>query len=808
VPAATLASLAAVVLAPLLLLAPALRPGYVLSAADRALEWHLFSAARPPGWTGAANPLIADTVMQFLPWRRFAVDELRAGRIPFWNPHAFAGSPLLGNSQSAVFDPLAVPYLLVDEPSRATVWVALLRMWVAGLGTWLFVRRLGASPAAAALAGVVYACGGVTTVWLLFPLVSSSCWFPFALLAAESLARCGSPRAVAGLALALTASLLGGQVEVAFLSAVAAAAFVLVRRGQLGGWSPRTLAAGVAAVAGAALLTVALSAVHAGPFLDTLTQGSLAGSRADLAAAMPAFPPSRFDHLVLQVFPYLFGRPVAGEPNLAGPYTNYCEQSGAYASLLGLALAIVGLAAAPRRSATRVLAALGVAAWLAAGYFPPFPALARLLPPFNVMPLQRGAFIALLALAVLAASGLDALADRTGRRPVAVGRTAAIAIGVLAVVAVAAATWLLRGAPGHDGVLRFFGQSRVVASWFAGKHDFMLTKFGTIAPSLARLYVLPWLVTAVGAIAVLLAGRRRGWAGATAIVVVAADLFWFGHGHNPAIRAELAYPETARLTELRQAAGDGRVLVLDWGMPPNLGTYVGLDDVLGYDAIGRRRLELLMSFAGPFRPGPLHFRLGHFDRYESPVLDVLGVRAVAASKAREVRTLRPPATSKGFLYENPRALPRAFVPREVVVAADLDGARDLVRTEPRLADPAACVVVEASDGSGLAGVRGTVRWRRPAPARFELDVAMETPGVVVVSEGWDPGWRATIDGAPAPVYPCELALIAVPVPIGAHLVTLAYRPRGWNLAVGLTALGVLVGLGMLAVPPRGARTKV
>ena len=141
------------------------------------------------------------------------------------------------------------------------------------------------------------------------------------------------------------------------------------------------------------------------------------------------------------------------------------------------------------------------------------------------------------------------------------------------------------------------------------------------------------------------------------------------------------------------------MLVLDWGMPPNLGTYVGLDDVLGYDAIGRRRLELLMSFAGPFRPGPVHFRLGNFDHFESPVLDVLGVRAVAASRAREVHSLRPLPTSKGLLYENPRALPRVFVPRDVVVAADLDEARGLVRTQARLAN------------------RRASSWRRPVERR-------------------------------------------------------------------------------------------
>ena len=85
---------------------------------------------------------------------------------------------------------------------------------------------------------------------------------------------------------------------------------------------------------------------------------------------------------------------------------------------------------------------------------------------------------------------------------------------------------------------------------------------------------------------------------------------------------------------------------------------------------------------------------------------------------------------------------------------------------------------------------------------------MDSAGVVVVSEGWDPGWRATIDGSSAPVYPCDLALMAVPVPTGAHRVTLGYRPRGWMLAVGLTTLGALVCAGMLVVPSRGTRTEV
>ena len=179
---------AVVAMLPLVLLAPALLPGHVLSSADVLMGSYLFASDRPPGFE-PANALLTDPVQQMIPWRTLETSELRAGRMPFWNPYAYAGSPLLGNSQSAAFDPLSLPYLLTARTSGATVWVALLRAFLAGFGTLLLARRLGRSPAAAALAGLAYGCGGFMTVWLLYPHASSAAWFPWALLAAEHLAR-------------------------------------------------------------------------------------------------------------------------------------------------------------------------------------------------------------------------------------------------------------------------------------------------------------------------------------------------------------------------------------------------------------------------------------------------------------------------------------------------------------------------------------------------------------------------------------------------------------------------------------------
>ena len=783
-----------VLLVTAVLLAPALRPGFVLSSADMLLESYLLAEARPPGFA-PSNPLIGDTVFQFTPWRRLVSAELRAGRLPFWNPHASAGAPLLGNSQSGVFDPLALPYLLAREPSRATVWVALLRLWVAGLGAYLLARRFGASAPAAMTAGIVYGAGGFTVVWLLYPHASSSAWFPWVMLAAESLASGGGARAAAGMAASLAAAALGGHPEVAFLAALAASLHVVVRRLQREGRHWRPVATGVVALLGVGALTFALTAVHVLPLLEAIGQGGLAEARKAFWESYPVWIVPRLERAVLLVFPFLFGRPTAGEIDLSGLYTNFCEQSGAYASLLGLALAAIGVAAGPRRTAPRALGAVGLLAWLHAIHFAPLLALAKHLPVLQITPQERGMFVPLLALAVLAAVGVDALSREPSPAVRRASRAVAAFLALVVLVAAANLAWLAAGAPRFREVLQLLGRSRMLALWFTGRHEQLVEGFGAMAPVLAARYVAPFLALAVGSLIVVASARRLGRAlPIVAGALIAVDLLHFGGGHNPAIPAGQAYPDTARVEQLRRTAGDGRVLVLDWGLPANVATHYGLDDILGYDAIGRARVERLLRHAGPFPAGPMHWPVALFDRFESPVLDALSVRAVASVRPLPVTSLRPVVSEEGFhLYANPGALPRAFVPARVISVPDLESAEREGGDAAR--DPAGVAVVESP--VPLAGGAGRVTWRRPAPGRIELEARMERSGVVVISEAFDPGWRASLDGARAPVYPADLALMAVPVPTGEHRVVLSYRPRSWPFALLLSAVGVLVVIALL-----------
>jgi len=83
-----------------------------------------------------------------------------------------------------------------------------------------------------------------------------------------------------------------------------------------------------------------------------------------------------------------------------------------------------------------------------------------------------------------------------------------------------------------------------------------------------------------------------------------------------------------------------------------------------------------------------------------------------------------------------------------------------------------------------------------------LDVRAPGPGVLVVAEGWDPGWSAEVDGVPARVLRVNHVQLAVVLGPGLHRVVLSYAPRGFQLGLLLAGCTVVV---MIALPFRRRR---
>lgn len=220
------------------------------------------------------NILQWDALGQYYPWRLFAARQLRAGLIPLWNPHQFAGTPFLANGQSAVFYPLNLPFWVLDVASAFGV-AALLHTLLAALATYCLAQRWQLSRAASLVAAIAFSFGGYLTAWIVLPtLADTASWLPLLLLCLEAGSESATtPVLPASLPLALTlgCALLAGHAQIFFylLVALLLRALSLPQRGR----ACRVLLVALA-------FSLALDALQLLPTLELARLGHRAGQKA------------------------------------------------------------------------------------------------------------------------------------------------------------------------------------------------------------------------------------------------------------------------------------------------------------------------------------------------------------------------------------------------------------------------------------------------------------------------------------------------------------------------------------------------
>src|SRR3989344_121803 len=86
-------------------------PGYLLTG--RFYPFNTQSWSQYPVGVPYKDFVNSDAVRQTYPWRWLAISQLQKGRMPWWNPYSFSGTPLLANLQSAALYPLNGIYWLL-----------------------------------------------------------------------------------------------------------------------------------------------------------------------------------------------------------------------------------------------------------------------------------------------------------------------------------------------------------------------------------------------------------------------------------------------------------------------------------------------------------------------------------------------------------------------------------------------------------------------------------------------------------------------------------------------------------------------
>ncbi|MDR0770426.1 MAG: hypothetical protein LBE75_04410 [Burkholderiales bacterium] len=140
--------------------------------------WLLFSWP----WLSGKLSIPWDSAQEFYPGLAFAVQQLREGSFPWWNPYLFAGYPQFADPQAMTFQPTVVlPLLLSDLP--AITWfntVIVLHVFLAGIGALAVARSYRLSPLAQLLFALTFMYGGVAASRMQHtPMLISYCLLPW-----------------------------------------------------------------------------------------------------------------------------------------------------------------------------------------------------------------------------------------------------------------------------------------------------------------------------------------------------------------------------------------------------------------------------------------------------------------------------------------------------------------------------------------------------------------------------------------------------------------------------------------------------
>src|ERR1700687_1391687 len=156
-----------------------------------------------------------DVMNYYWPTRQVTAESYRAWEVPQWDPSHQSGVPLLGDIHAAVLYPPTLLYQVLSFPS-AYGWLVLFHHFVAGLGLFFFLGRLGFSRLPALAGGLCFLLSGyLVGLANAGPLMAGAAYVPWVLVALSSARPLAQRVALIGVLVALQ-SLTGDPQSVVF----------------------------------------------------------------------------------------------------------------------------------------------------------------------------------------------------------------------------------------------------------------------------------------------------------------------------------------------------------------------------------------------------------------------------------------------------------------------------------------------------------------------------------------------------------------------------------------------------------------
>lgn len=812
---------------------------------------------RIEGYTGRTSdlPITAEAwgaAVVNLPFQARLRTYLRAGELPLWNPYQGLGQSFAAQGEGSPYFPFAIVRALI--PYSMANYVTFLLYYLSSIFLYLFLRGLGSSELAAAFGGMTYVLSGALSVHVARANISDQlCMLPVLFWSAAKAMRERRVTWYASFCIVSALNVLGGFIQIAMLAGVVLLAFCATHV-----WTMtrdrETRLSDLLTVVGAFFVGSALAAFELLPMIHAFRTAFSKNGPAMHLAHLP------FANIIAFFFPTVFGYPLKGNwvPGAPSWTVDWGNLFG-YGGITLLLLCVAGYTVAQWRSSLQRAAFLFftfVALFLILRYLSVAPFdVVNVLPILGMQTPKHATGVLVFCLVVAASIAVDHVDrwDATRRRWLFIGTftyfslllirllAPEIMTGSKAVFAIAtaeSASFLM-----ITVVLSLLITAALGMAARQVRHSSDDARELLIVTGIAELSVyiplgtsqLQFLYARLGlAILILVAGltiisgRHRpgivvsviGLLGYAWIVAAPAAglprqfeadkpfpfMSWLKNGTRDEYRTFGIFPDFSSLGQIQDLSVVGPLapqaflhMVRIVGDEETIQTY-------------ETSTELMLA-------GRRNFPLDQY-RKTKAVFNWLGVRYLVLDHLYFNSEAR--IDDRVFLADNPDF--------HVVYRDERVTIIESLKAEPKVAFASAAVVypneatilsqlrdypasilgppmLEAGSGwaNGADGQRtqtstAAVRLNRYTPNEVDIAVSAPSSGVVVLKDAYDPGWSATLNGAPTAILRVDGMVRGVVIArAGQYSVKFTYRPTGFVYGVLLASLAALLVLtGVLA----------
>jgi hypothetical protein len=700
------------------------------------------------------NWSIFDAIRQTLPWRILAIDQIKNGQLPFWNPYQFSGTPLLATHYPAFFYPLNFLFIIFSPYLAWSLYICL-QTFLAALFMYYFAKNLFKNKFIGLFAGLFW--GFSLTMLNRLELGVSghaALWLPLSLLSIDRLTK--KPNFLWGfiLSLSLLFSLLAGYPPLAIYAPSLLLLYLFYR-------SHFKLSSHFFYPLLFIVLGIGLSAPQMLPAYHlgqkVIRSESLFGQTSSETFFLP------LKNLFLLFAPDLFGHPATWNYSSV---VNYPEAPALGSTALFLFLTALFLIFKKKQPFPKKLQNdfyfwffVSISSLLLI-FDNPLAHLIRKVPfsfISDVTPIKL-LWISSLSLTLLASFGLHYLKNK------------------------------------KDQNISFFKPVFIV---FIPTLSFVLFFVSDPASKLTaqRNLLIPSLVLFSSALFLYFSLRysklRLVFLFLT-FFVASFELIRQGWKYTSFISPDLIFPQTEIISYLEQNTYPHRFTIANAELLPTNSNLPYRAPVLGgYSSLRDSRYDYLIRLLDQPRDTSnleTYPRVIYQAGWQSPLSDLLGLKYLLTLDYIDhpkMHLLLEEGQTK--LYENKEVYPKAFFVKKYFVEKELSS----IAKKMQEIDPGNELVLEEEIFQNNLG-QGQVELLDYQDNRIVLRTQNDRPGLLLLADAYDPGWKANLaNGQKLRIFRADLNLRAVLIPPGNQEIKFTYTPPGFILGLVISFFSFL-----------------